>query len=320
MENNNLKGLTFIDLFAGLGGFRIALESFGAECVFSSEWESTVAKVYEENFNDKPSGDITKIEAKDIPKHDILCAGFPCQAFSISGKKLGFDDSRGTLFFDIARIVKKRKPKIVFLENVKNFATHDNGKTLKVVEATMIELGYSFFYKILNASDFGVPQNRQRIYMVCFRKDLKIKSFEFPEKKSINKNLKSLLMSKEEIASSIKTYNKNIIPKFKDNRVDNKPIRLGVVGKGGQGERVYSTNGIAITLSSNGGGKFSKTGGYYIDNKIRKLHPRECARLMGFPETYKLASNFNDAYKHLGNSVVIDVLIAILEKINSYLD
>ena len=138
-----LEGYSFIDLFAGLGGFRLALESFGAKCVYSSEWDTAAQKVYEENFGVTPDGDITAVDEKDIPDHDILCAGFPCQAFSISGKQLGFEDSRGTLFFDVARIAKEKKPKVVFMENVRNFASHDDGKTLQVVKATMEELGYS---------------------------------------------------------------------------------------------------------------------------------------------------------------------------------
>ena len=168
ISEKSLTGMTFIDLFAGLGGFRIALESLGAKCVYSNEWDEPVRKVYAENFGDIPDGDITKVNENNIPEHDILCAGFPCQAFSISGKQRGFEDSRGTLFFDIARIVKAKRPKVVFLENVKNFATHDDGKTLAVVKATMEELGYHFYQKVLSAVDYGVPQKRERIYTMSF--------------------------------------------------------------------------------------------------------------------------------------------------------
>ena len=140
IEEKSLKGFKFIDLFAGLGGFRLALESLGAKCVYSSEWDIHAQKVYEMNFGEIPDGDITKINEKNIPDHDILCAGFPCQAFSISGKRMGFEDSRGTLFFDVARIVREKKPKVVFLENVRNFASHDGGRTLDIVKSTMLEL------------------------------------------------------------------------------------------------------------------------------------------------------------------------------------
>jgi DNA (cytosine-5)-methyltransferase 1 len=316
MRKKDLEGYKFIDLFSGLGGFRLALEYFRAECVFSSDIDDKVNAVYYKNFKDKPAGDITKIEAKNIPDHDILCAGFPCQSFSISGKKLGFNDSRGTLFFDVARIVKEKKPKVVVLENVKNFTTHDNGNTLKVVEATMRELGYTFFYKVLNAVDFGIPQNRERVYMISFRKDLNINKFNFPISKSENINLKDILLKNSNIGKEIILYEKGNIKEFTGKPKDRKPIRIGIIGKGGQGERIYSIKGSAITISANGGGRFAKTGGYLIGNKIRKLHPRECARLMGFPDSYILAESFNQSYKQLGNSVVIPVLVEIIKEIN----
>lgn len=309
ISNKSLNGYTFIDLFAGLGGFRLALESLGAKCVYSNEWDKFAQEVYKNNFGETPDGDITKVDENTIPEHDIICAGFPCQAFSISGKQRGFEDSRGTLFFDVARIVKAKRPKIVFMENVKNFATHDNGKTLEVVKATMEELGYTFNYKILNATDYGIPQKRERIYMVCFRKDLDVKEFSFPKAFALKKHVEDFLLTDEKLVSNLyvdrpDTYYNN----EKDNKTSNKSIRLGIVNKGGQGERIYSTKGIAITLSANGGGVFAKTGGYLVNGKPRRLHQRECARLMGFPDTYIMAKNKNQAYKQFGNSVVVDVL------------
>lgn len=309
IELKYLSGLTFIDLFAGLGGFRLALESLGAKCVYSNEWDVQAQKVYAKNFGEIPEGDITQVNEKSIPSHDILCAGFPCQAFSISGKQKGFEDSRGTLFFDVARIVKEKQPKIVFMENVKNFATHDNGHTLEVVKSTMEELGYTFYQKVLNAVDYGIPQNRERIYMVCFRKDLGISDFLYPKPFSLSKHVEDYLIDKIELVKDLyvsrsDTYY-NGVP---DNEYSNKPIRLGIVNKGGQGERIYSIKGIAITLSAYGGGVFAKTGGYLIHGKTRKLHPRECARLMGYPDSYKISESKNQAYKQFGNSVVIDVL------------
>ncbi len=181
VQEKLLANFTFIDLFAGLGGFRLALESFGAQCVYSSEYDKHVREVYKTNFGVYPDGDITLVKEDEIPDHDILCAGFPCQAFSISGKQRGFADSRGTLFFDVARIVKAKKPKVVFLENVKNFASHDGGRTLDVVRSTMKELGYTFYSQVLNAADYGISQRRERIYMLCFRGDLKIDDFSFPK-------------------------------------------------------------------------------------------------------------------------------------------
>lgn len=316
INNKKLKNMTFIDLFAGLGGFRLALESYGAKCVYSNEWDKAAQDVYASNFGDVPDGDITKVNEYTIPSHDILCAGFPCQAFSISGKQKGFEDSRGTLFFDVARIVKCKKPKIVFMENVKNFASHDNGNTLLVVENTMRELGYDFYYDVLNSVNFGVPQKRERIYMVCFRKDLHINRFDFPKPFPLNRHIEDFLIYDESEVADLYVNRPDIYMKgIEDNKYSDKPIRLGIVNKGGQGERIYSIKGIAITLSAYGGGVFAKTGGYLINGKPRKLHPRECARIMGYPDTYKIAKSKNQAYKQFGNSVVIDVLQLITEQI-----
>lgn len=304
-----LKNKTFIDLFAGLGGFRIALESLGAKCVYSNEWDKFAKEVYYDNFGDIPDDDITKVDERLIPDHDILCAGFPCQSFSISGKQNGFDDDRGNLFFDIIRIIKHKKTKIIFMENVKNLVSHNNGKTLLTIKNEIQKLGYSFYYKVLNATDYGIPQKRERIYIVCFRNDLNIKNFKFPEPIELIKHLEDLLLDNNQIPNNFYINRDNIIIKnIKDNQYSNKSIKLGIVNKGGQGERIYSTKGVAITLSAYGGGVFSKTGGYFIDGKYRKLMPRECARIMGYPDSFKIINNRNQAYKQFGNSVVIDVL------------
>lgn len=309
IKNKTLAGFTFIDLFAGIGGFRIALESLGAKCLYSNEWDRSAQEVYQMNFGEQPEGDITQVDERTIPTHDILCAGFPCQAFSISGKQLGFEDVRGTLFFDIARIVKVKKPKVIFMENVKHFASHDHGRTLEIVKKTLEELGYSFYYKVLSAVDFGIPQKRERIYMVCFRNDLNLPYFYFPKSFPLTQHVEDFLITDREQVEHLYIDRKDtVLNGTADNRYSNKTIRLGVVNKGGQGERIYSTKGIAITLSAYGGGIFSKTGGYLVNGGTRKLHPRECARLMGYPDTYKICSNKNQAYKQFGNSVVIDVL------------
>lgn len=303
-----LSGMTFIDLFAGLGGFRVALESLGGKCVFSSEWDKHAQVVYEKNFGEVPSGDITCIDEKDIPNHDILCAGFPCQAFSVSGNRRGFEDSRGTLFFDVARIVKEVKPKVVFLENVKNFASHDNGKTLEVVQSTMEGLGYTFHSKVLSATDFGIPQKRERIYMVCFRKDVDDSLFSFPESFDLVKHVEDFILESVD-ESKLACIPTKELPTLKDDDTySSSPVRLGQINKGSQGERIYSTKGSAITFSAYGGGKFSKTGGYLVGDIVRKLHPRECAKLMGYPNSHIMAESYSQAYKQLGNSVVVDVL------------
>lgn len=314
-----LREVRFIDLFAGIGGFRLAMESFGAKCVFSSEIDEYAKKTYYENFGDMPRGDITKIKEEEIPEHEVLCAGFPCQPFSISGKQKGFEDARGTLFFDIARIVNYRKPPVIFLENVSNLKRHDNGRTLDTIIKILEEMDYSVFYDVLNASDFGVPQSRKRIYILGFRRDLypDIK-FKFPSGIKKNVCVKDVLLKNDEVQDYIiKREDINIKEEFLSQLtvfppICNKPLRIGTINKGGQGERIYSIYGHAITLSAEGGGVASKTGAYLVDGVVRKLAPRECARLMGFPDSFKIVVPDNQAWKQFGNSVVVDVLQHII--------
>lgn len=311
MEKERIK---FIDLFAGIGGFRIALESHGAECVFSSEWDKEAQKTYKENFGEIPDGDITKIKESEIPPHNILCAGFPCQAFSISGKQRGFNDARGTLFFDIARIAKYHQPEVLFLENVKNLERHYHGNTLKIILRILDEIGYDSYYDILTASNYGVPQARERIYIVAFRKDLGVKYFYFPKKTYQEIYLKDILEEDKKTEDCIinrkdlKFWERDETPRLK-------PIQIGQINNGGQGERIYSINGHAITLSAYGGGAAGKTGAYLVNGKVRKLSPRECARAQGFPEWFKININKSQAYKQFGNSVSIPVIDLIYQQI-----
>lgn len=316
---NSLKGVKFIDLFAGIGGFHTALSYFGAECVFASEWDKYAQKTYYENYGILPKGDITKIRAEEIPPHDILCAGFPCQPFSISGKQMGFEDTRGTLFFDVARIAKFHQPKILFMENVRNFEKHDNGNTLKTVEETLDEIGYRFWYRVLNASHFGLPQNRERIYMIAIRKDINLHEFVFPDPTYEQVNLRDIILPDKETEQYIINRDDMIIDESKIptpnllNHYPLRPIRVGTINKGGQGERIYSDLGHAITLSAHGGGPGSKTGCYLINGKVRKLAPRECARLQGFSDDFKIPVSDAQAWKQFGNSVPINVLKHIIK-------
>ncbi len=271
----DLQNYKFIDLFAGIGGFHLALDSLGAKCIFASEWDKFAIETYEENFNLRPFGDITKIDEKDIPNHDILCGGFPCQAFSISGKQKGFEDTRGTLFFDIARIVNYHKPKVLFLENVKNLAKHDDGKTLKTIIKTLEELEYSVFTKVLNSSNFGLPQNRERVYFVAFHETINSESFNFPAPPNFPICLENILENEPKDAKIIERNDIEIYKNysvsnslFSEMELLNKPIQIGKVNKGGQGERIYHTLGHAITLSAYGGGVGSKTGLYLVNGKI----------------------------------------------------
>lgn len=312
----------FIDLFAGIGGFRVALESLGHHCVFSSEWDKEAQNVYYNNFHDRPEGDITKIKESDIPSHDVLCAGFPCQPFSISGKQKGFDDTRGNLFFDIARIAKYHQPKYLFLENVANFLEHDGGKTMKTILNILRKINYSnIYYDVLNASFFGVPQARKRLYIIAVRNDLDVGSFEIPKGNLIPITLKDILMPNSETKhlivrrSDIHITNYPILKPNKDGFYPLKPIRVGFVNKGGQGERIYHPLGHAITLSAYGGGAGAKTGLYYVNGKVRKLHPEECKLLMAFPDKYKIHSNSYQAYKQFGNSVVVKVIEKIFHQL-----
>lgn len=315
LVDRKLTGIKAIDLFSGIGGFHLALSSFGVEIVFASEWDKEAADVYTKNFGLVPHGDITKIDEKSIPDHDILCAGFPCQAFSVSGNQKGFNDSRGTLFFDIVRIAKEKQPKILFLENVKNLEVHDSGNTLSVIKKTLDSIGYDVYSKVLDSAEYGSPQSRKRIYIICFRKDMGITDFEYPTPTQNHLYVKDVVCK-----TDVEKYviNRNDIVISKDDSTiacQTKPIRIGIVNKGGQGERIYSPKGKGITLSAYGGGVGAKTGLYRIDGKIRKLSPRECARMQGFPDEFLIAEKDTVAYKQFGNSVVVDVLQQIVLQI-----
>lgn len=312
------KEFTFIDLFAGIGGFRLALEKLGGKCVFSSEKDKYAQKTYSANFDEIPSGNIKKIENEDIPEHDVLCAGFPCQSFSISGKQKGFEDTRGTLFYEIARIADFHKPKVLLLENVRNLVRHNNGKTFKVMKDIIEEMGYEFHYEVLNASKYGIPQSRKRVFMIGLNKEYNYSDFNFPAPTKERVSLKDILLPNK----LTEEYVKDVEVEWKKNKQTTlfdkpklKPVRIGTINKGGQGERIYDINGHSITLSAYGGGLFSKTGGYKVEDKVRKLSPRECARLMGFPDDFKIPVSDSQAWKQFGNSVVTTLVEKIFKKV-----
>ncbi len=320
IEGQPLRGQRFIDLFCGIGGFHLALSSFGAECVFASDIDENAKNVYEQNFGFRPDGDITQIQVDDIPEHDIICAGFPCQPFSISGDQQGFDDEkgRGKLFFNIVKIAQRHQPKIILLENVKNFKKHDNGETLKKVESELHSIGYTVFNEVLCATDFGIAQARKRIYIVAFRNDLKVENFIFPKPLDYYRTIEDFLITDNEndLAGNYIVEREDLEYDTQNNMENSKTlVRIGQKGAGRQGERIYSIRGQSTTLSSQGGGIGGKTGMYLINGHIRKLYPRECARLMGFPDDFQLANTQERCYKQFGNSVVVDVLQHILLKI-----
>lgn len=307
----------FIDLFAGLGGFRIALENLGCKCVFSSEINKHACEIYKKNFNENPFCDITTLNPKNIPDFDILCAGFPCQAFSVAGKQKGFEDTRGTLFFDLCRIIEYKKPSFLILENVKNLTTHNNKNTFKTIEETLDNIGYNISYKILNAKDFGVAQSRERIIIVGIKKSLNVK-FEFKAPKFQLVKLKDFIFNKELIVDKEKytILDSNIQIEQKSGLIFcgyfNKNTRNGVKANQlhlsrthKQNNRIYHINGIHPTLSSQ-----ETSGRYYIyDNKnVFKLSLEDCFYLMGFPDSYIKIGAKSNLYNRIGNSVCIPMI------------
>ena len=297
-------GFTFIDLFAGIGGMRIAFEKAGGECVFSSEWDKFAQQTYAANFGETPHGDITQVELEEVPKHDILIGGFPCQPFSHAGLKRGFEDTRGTLFFDVARIIDHRKPSMVLLENVKGFTTHDKGRTMAIVKETLEDLGYNVFHKVLNARDFGVPQNRERVFIVAInKKKLGSIGFEYPSPKKIETKLGDILDTgvdeKYTISNKLWAGHKRRLAEHR--------------AKGnGFGYSLFNENSpYTSTISA----RYYKDGSeILIEQKNanpRKLTPREAARLQGFPENFNIPVSDNQAYKQFGNSVAVPVIYAM---------
>lgn len=313
----------FIDLFAGIGGFRQGFEQVGFKCVFSSEMDEHAQEMYFENFNEKPFGDITQIHVDDIPSHDILLAGFPCQPFSIAGEKKGFDDTRGTLFFDIARILEAKKPKVVVLENVKHFKNHDKGNTLKVVLQTLNDLGYITNWDVLNAKDFGVAQNRERTIIIGSRNQIEF-NFNLLEKQQpismsdILEEGEFEYLEEEEytlIENPKKQPSGLIFAGYRNKNTRTIGVRentehLSRVHK--QPNRIYSSQGTHPTLSSQ-----ESSGRYFIyhNEKVRKLTLKECFRLMGFPDDFKLIGSQAKLYNRIGNSIVIPMVKEIAQQV-----
>lgn len=310
---------TFIDLFAGIGGFRIALQSLGGKCVFSSEWDANAQKTYFYNFGEIPYGDITKESIKNcIPDgFDVLCAGFPCQAFSIAGYRKGFEDTRGTLFFDVAEIIKRKRPKAVFLENVKNLYTHDNGKTFAVIKATLEELGYVVYHKVMNSMEYAnVPQNRERIFIVCFDPN-QVKNhhqFSFPERTELTHTIHDCI--DPEINDKALFYGAKFIhyEELKRDMVSMDTIY--------QWRRQYvreNKSNVCPTLTANMG-----TGGHNVPliltkYGIRKLSPKECINFQGYPKEYQFPTSIANSakYKQAGNSVVVPLITKVCQNIIS---
>lgn len=306
-ENYTFK---FIDLFAGIGGFRLALQNIGGKCVYTSEWDKSAKKTYRENFGETPFGDITKKSTKNyIPKKfDVLCAGFPCQAFSIAGNRKGFADTRGTLFFDVEDIVSKHRPKVVFLENVKNLVTHDKGKTIKtIIEVLEEKLKYKVYKKVLNSlTHADIPQNRERIFIVAFDPNQveNHKDFEFPKEIELTKTIHDILEKGKQEEKYYYPKSHQYYPELKKTMISKDTVY--------QWRRVYvreNKSNACPTLTANMG-----TGGHNVplikdDYGIRKLTPRECFSFQGYPENYILPKLANSKlYMQAGNSVTTTLI------------
>ena len=316
---------SFIDLFAGIGGFRSGFETNKCNCVFSSEIDEHAGEIYKANYNETVFKDITKIDEKEIPDHDILLAGFPCQPFSIAGEKKGFNDTRGTLFFDIERILKEKKPKAIVLENVKHFKSHDNGNTLKVILNALNNLGYTTSWSVLNAKDFGVPQNRERTIIIGSLNGIKFDFNKLNVQKPIcikdileedngqieylEENEYTLIQNpKRQLSGLIFIGYRNKKIRTKGTRPDT--IHLSRVHK--QPNRIYSSDGTHPTLSSQ-----ESSGRYFVyhNGRVRKLTLKECYRLMGFKDNFKLLGSKSKLYNRIGNSIVIPMVQEIAKQV-----
>lgn len=312
LKKKNKATFRFIDLFAGIGGIRIPFQELGGECVFSSEWDKFAQKTYRVNFGETPHGDITKIESDSIPDFDILLGGFPCQPFSSAGLKKGFADTRGTLFFEIERIMRDKRPKAFLLENVKQLRTHDHGRTLKVILNHIDSLNYYVKYDILRAGDFGVPQNRERTYIVGFDREYfdlpDDYDFRFPEP----------------------TYEKTRLGDILEDNVDDRYTLTDAIWNGFQKRKQNNINrgaGFGYCLFNENSPYVSTlVARYYKDGQEilvdqgkyknpRKLTPRECARLQGFPDSFIIPVSNMQAYKQFGNSVAVPVVRAVAKRL-----
>ena len=330
LPHENTK-FTFIDLFAGIGGFRMALQNLGGKCVFSSEWDEQAQKTYLLNYGEVPFGDITKEETKSfIPDNfDILCAGFPCQAFSLAGKRLGFEETRGTLFFDVAEILRRKRPKAFFLENVKGLLIHDKGKTIQTILKVLRE-DLNYYVpdpQIVNAMNFGVPQHRERVYIVGFRKDLNVSDFTYPDPTDTTKTFRDI---KEKDPVSAKYY---LSTQYQKTLIEHKKRHES---KGnGFGYEIISDDGVANAIVVGGMGRERNL---VIDNRLtdftpvtrikgeinregwRRMTPREWARLQGFPDDFIIGVADASAYKQFGNSVAVPAIQATATEIIKRID
>ncbi len=308
------KKFNFIDLFAGIGGFRLALEELDGNCVFSSEIDKFAQDTYYENFKEKPFGDITKIKEDEIPNHDILCGGFPCQPFSIAGLRKGFEDTRGTLFFDILRILKKKKPKSFILENVKGLINHNKGHTFEVILSNLKSLNYEIYYDVLNTKDFNIPQNRERLFIIGFEKNKvkNYKNFNFPQKINSTLKLEDIIDFNNKSSDITATVRKHL-----NSHIENKKIkninRYTIITEVRPSRCSSRSDNISPCLTAKMG-----TGGNNIPIILdlkRKITEIEALQIMGFPKNFRLPNSKHQSFKQIGNSVSPKIVQLLGEEI-----
>ena len=303
------ESIKFIDLFAGIGGIRLPFDELGYKCVFSSEWDKNACKTYTANFGDIPAGDITKIKEQDIPPHDILLAGFPCQAFSIMGKMQGFNDTRGTMFFEIERILAYHKPKAILLENVKQLTTHDHGNTFKVILQRLAQLGYHVKYQVLNALDFGLPQKRERIIIVGFLNVSDSEKFNFDFVKK-DYNLASILEDESNIPANFYASEK-----IRQKRLDFTADKIKFFPSVWHENKSGNISILDYSCALRTGASYN----YLLVNGERRFTPRELLRLQGFPDSYKIVVSTQEIRRQTGNSVAVPMIRMVAKKIDSIL-
>ena len=312
--------IKYIDLFAGVGGFRVGINKAHPdwECVYSNEYDKYANSVYKKHYERCDDRDIRTVKTEEIPDHDLLVGGFPCQAFSVAGKRRGFEDTRGTLFFEIARIAKQKQPRLLLLENVKGLLSHDSGNTFKTILRSLDELGYDCQWQVLNSKDFGVPQNRERVFIIGHLRGTS-RPEVFPIGNPNENSFKQDKKLREQISNTLRTNYSN--GKSNETYILEKKLKE-ITKRQQQGMRVYDTSGISTTLAGQAGGWGAKTGLYQLNNlKIRRLTPVECERLQGFPDNWTKYGHDNkeisdtQRYKQLGNAVTTTVVTSIVRKL-----
>lgn len=315
---NNSQIRRFIDLFNGIGGFHLGLAGFGMECVFACDMNSLCRATYLLNFGILPAADIEKVSTDMVPAHDMLCAGVPCTTFSRSGGQAGTNDPRGRLYLHVLRLVEYHKPKVVLIENVGQFKSLDGGPAFNEIVESLRAWGYAVYHEILNAGDYGVPQSRDRLFIVGIRNSLLVQEFMFPEPLGLKVDVASILEPPSRAVQQIVyvgNWKRREDSEISWDRIGSGTIRLGSIQKGSQGDRIYSIKGHAPTLTFGTGGIGGGTNLFQVAGIVRSLTPREAARCMGFPDSYRFLGSQRKAASQAGNAVVVNVVTEIMKQV-----